>query len=87
MLWELKKRNLTLRLRQQPFYEIDLERCTSSAEVLDWIIQVSKKTWANDAILSGLVRRLDECLDLQGNVCGNGIDHSFDVKSRSSHTR
>lgn len=28
-------------------YEVDLYRCTSSAEVLDWIIQIAGKEWAS----------------------------------------
>jgi hypothetical protein len=28
-------------------YEVDLDACTTSAEVLDWIIQVAQKGWAS----------------------------------------
>ncbi len=28
-------------------YEVDLDDCTTSAEVLDWIIQVAEKGWAS----------------------------------------
>jgi hypothetical protein len=28
-------------------YEVDLDRCTSSAEMLDWIIQIAEKEWAS----------------------------------------
>ena len=54
------------------FYEVDLERCRTSAEVLDWIIQVSQKTWATDARLAGLVRALDEILNPQATLCSFG---------------
>jgi hypothetical protein len=49
-------------------YQIEFERCNTSAEVLDWIVQIKKKTWANDACLAGLVRALDDMLDLQATV-------------------
>ena len=55
-------------------YEVDLERCRTSAQVLDWIAQVSKKTWASDAILADLVRKLDDILNLQGSMCSFSIE-------------
>ena len=60
-------------------YEIDLETCTSSANVLDWIAQIAGKGWSDDGndrdILGGLVVALDDILDLQGNLCGSGVSH------------
>lgn len=53
-------------------YEVHLDRCTTSAEVLDWICQVAGKTWANDATLAGLVRALDDVLAPQANLCSGG---------------
>ena len=61
-------------------YEVDLERCTTSAQVLDWIVQVSKKTWATDAIVADLVRALDDVLDMQGTLCPFGQARIVDVK-------
>jgi hypothetical protein len=31
-------------------YEVDLERCATPAEALDWIAQVAVKSWATDTI-------------------------------------
>lgn len=53
-------------------YEVDLDDCTSSAEVLDWICQVSSKEWADDAVVAGLVRALADVLEPQANLCSNG---------------
>jgi hypothetical protein len=39
-------------------YVVDVEHMTTSAAVLDMIMQVGKKTWATDACLVGLVRAL-----------------------------
>lgn len=55
-------------------YEVDLERVTTSASALDWIVQVSKKTWADPALVGHLVRALDTMLDLQGTRCSFGIE-------------
>ena len=66
----------------KPLYKIDLERCKTSAEILDWIVQVSQKTWGTDAVLAGLVRKLDEVLNLQGSLCGQGLEkRPIDVRS------
>ena len=55
-------------------YDVNLEHCRTSAQVLDWIVQVSKKTWASDAILADLVRKLDDILNLQGSLCSFGTE-------------
>lgn len=78
-LWKYKKSNLTLNLTVRPWYEIDLERCNTSAQVLDWIIQLSKKTWATAEIISDLVKVFDEYLDIQGNICSIG-DCEFNAR-------
>lgn len=53
-------------------YEVDLEDCTTPADVLDWIAQVAGKTWADDATTGGLVRALGDVLDPQANLCSDG---------------
>lgn len=53
-------------------YEVDLERCLTSAEVLDWICQVAGKGYADDAVLAGLVRALDDILHPQAFLCSFG---------------
>jgi len=54
-------------------YEVALEECASSAEMLDWIMQVANKTWADDEVVAGLVRALNEVLRPQGTLCANGL--------------
>ncbi len=51
-------------------YQVDLDRCKSAAAVLDWIAQVSAKTWCTREDAGALVEALDACLDLQGTLCG-----------------
>jgi hypothetical protein len=38
-------------------YEVDLERCTSSAQILDWICQAAEKAWADQDTVADLVRQ------------------------------
>jgi hypothetical protein len=53
-------------------YPIDLEGLTSSAEMLDMIIQVAGKNWATDECIAGLVHALDHILDPQAHLCSGG---------------
>ena len=53
-------------------YEVDLEQCLTSAQVLDRIMQISQKTWADDATIAGLIRALDDVLNPQANLCSFG---------------
>lgn len=61
-------------------YWIDLRRCTTSAEVLDAIVHASRTSWADDAILAGLVRAFDDLLDPMANLCSGG-----ESRTMSSH--
>ena len=61
-------------------YYINLLELKDSAGVLDWIIQISHKTWASDSDLGKLVRLIDRILGLQENICGSGVDKWVDVK-------
>ena len=54
-------------------YWIDLERCRTSSQVLDWIMQVAKKSWADDETLASLVRALDYALRPQATLCRLGV--------------
>ena len=76
--------NLTLQLfdaRGFWCYEIDLERCTNSAQVLDFIFQVQGKQWATPKLMFNLLRAFDracgQCFGnpVQGVFCSLGVDH------------
>lgn len=58
------------------FYEIDLDRCKTCAQVMDWIFQVAGKTWADPDIIGWLVRALDEVLRPQETMCSNGKERT-----------
>jgi hypothetical protein len=67
--WRIDTQTRELVIRGAAYsYEIDLDSCTSSAQVLDWIAQVSHKTWATDRVLAGLIRALDDCFGFQENL-------------------
>ena len=54
-------------------YYIDLEQCTTSAQVLDWIMQVVSKG-PSDRVLAWLVRDLNRMLSPQATLCSFGIE-------------
>lgn len=70
--WRLGTRSWVLYPTGPYRYEVDLEECLDSARVLDWIAQVAQKTWADNATVAGLIRALDDVLQLQGSLCGCG---------------
>lgn len=78
-LWQYNSKLNTLYLsasieEHHPDYEIDLDKCSNSARVLDWIFQIAAKGWASSEILGDLVLALDECLGPQSNFCSFGAD-------------
>lgn len=83
--WQLNESNLTLLRTGDSLsgggYEVDLERCRTSAEVLDWIVQIHRKCWGPDAV-SDLVSAFSFLLKPQQTMCGCGIEHGpIDVKA------
>jgi hypothetical protein len=60
-------------------YEVDLERCKTSAQVLDWIMQVAGKNWATPQVMYDLIRAIDDLLHLQSNYCSWGEERNPDV--------
>ena len=53
-------------------YWVNLEKCTTSAHVLDWIIQVSLKNWATPEVMYHLIRAIRDLLDPQATLCSRG---------------
>jgi len=58
-------------------YEVDLERCTDSATLLDWIAQVAEKSDASPEVVGNLVIGLNELFSLQSVACGSGVNRQF----------
>lgn len=78
--WEYNAETFVL-WNEKTSYEVDLERCSTSAEMLDWIFQVAGKAWATADELGHLVEALDDTLHPQGTLCGFGKGKTLDVKA------
>jgi hypothetical protein len=77
--WEYNNRTFVItHLRAK--YEVDLERCATSAQMLDYIFHVAGKAWITPKDLGDLVQALDDLLSPQGTLCGFGEDKTLDVK-------
>lgn len=71
--WRIDEENLVLTgAEDAQGYEIDLEDFTSSAGVLDWIVQLSKKVWMTDEDIGRLIRGLDTLFGFQESCCSFG---------------
>lgn len=57
-------------------YEIDLEQVNSSAKMLDWIFQVSKKG-RDQYCVNSLVLAFNDIFKPQKNCCSFGVDKDF----------
>ena len=60
-------------------YQIDLTRCSTAGEVLDWIFQIKSKTWATSEIMFDLLTALNVACEIfhgqtvQGCLCPCGV--------------
>ena len=72
--WTYDERTLVVRYQEGTSheYEVDLEKCLTSAEMLDWIFQFGKKRWASRASIGDLVKILNRLLHPQRNLCSWG---------------
>jgi hypothetical protein len=86
--WEFKQ-NYALRfygtypseskdVKPRLFYEIDLEEIHSSAEMLDWIMQIIYAAWATTDCIADLCRAFYEIFDPQASLCGWGGNGRID---------
>lgn len=71
--WRLNRRSLELTIDRDGFqYEIDLERITTSAQMLDWIYQLRGKMWMRSVDIADLVAAFDDIFNPQANLCSQG---------------
>lgn len=72
--WRFNPSNLCLEFHHNGrwMYEIDLEECKTSAEVLDWVFQISQKTWASPGIVHSMLAALSDLLEPQESLCSGG---------------
>lgn len=55
-----------------PVYEIDLEELTTPAAMLDWIFQLTTKTWIHELDIACVVEWFGLLLDPQATLCSRG---------------
>jgi hypothetical protein len=77
--WSLDTYSRTLDYKDEE-YCIRLESMKSSAPVLDWIAQLSNKSWASREDIGYLVQAIDDIFRLQPSFCGFEIDRTLDAK-------
>jgi hypothetical protein len=74
--WALDTEAMVLRIEAEGHplvdYEVDLEWCRDSAQVLDWICQLLHKGRDDYPMIFGLVNALDDVLHPQRNLCSSG---------------
>ena len=81
--WRLVLDNMTIEHTTHPNYYVDLERCGSSAAILDWICQVSQKTWADAQDSHDLLWALNFILRPQANYCARAAGvHSRAIRQK-----
>jgi len=71
---QLQFRRDNLTLEHEIGYYIDLERCNSSGQLLDFIFQILNKTWMAQQDKADLLDALEDVLHPQEAICsfGNG---------------
>lgn len=81
--WVYHPDPFVLRLAEdtQDEYEVDLDHCTTSAEMLDWIIQVASKTGVTAEDLGHLVGALNYLFRPQAYLCSGGQDRQIDPRA------
>lgn len=70
-----------IRIDGRVVYEIDLSRCNTAAEILDWILQVKKQVWYKPFMADLLIEVFNTtCKETVGNTlqvtfcpCGKNI--------------
>ena len=71
--WVFDRESLTL-THQPNGYEIDLERITTSAQMLDWIMQITGKRWGDVKTVGALCKAFEHIFSPQMTMCGQGTE-------------
>jgi len=73
--WEFRPSSLVLK-HVPNGYEIDLEQMTTSAQTLDWIMQVGMKTWCSGEDTKQMIVALQCLIKPQMSLCPGGAAKS-----------
>jgi hypothetical protein len=77
--WQYNAKTMVLTHRPEN-YGIDLEECTSSAELSDKIFQLCNKVWMNPTEIGHMIQALNDLLRPQATLCSFGQDKKFDPR-------
>jgi hypothetical protein len=75
--WHLDPTTLELVLKRQDWIRIDLERCNTSGDVLDWIFHYRAKN-LSDKDLADMLHALELILQPRSNLCSFGANKTID---------
>lgn len=75
--WALNLWTGRLEINGGAVYYITLSETRTAADLLDYVFQVTGKPWADDAVLGGLLRAVDDILHPQANLCPGGVPHAI----------
>ena len=79
--WDIERGVL---VHEHSHYEVDLERMTSSAELLDWIFQLEGKTWMTREAMGHFIEAIQFIVHPQGTLCSMGCERgpwAYDPKT------
>lgn len=73
-VWSLDLDTLTLTaaLSRGQTYAIELNRCLTAAQVLDWVMQIGGKSWRDEA-LSDFIDAIRDTVHPQGGLCSFAV--------------
>jgi hypothetical protein len=72
--WIFQRESNELVYREWQLYAVDLDRMTSSAAVLDVIMQVTAKTWCTAQDAKDLIEAIRSTVDPQATLCSFGVE-------------
>jgi hypothetical protein len=73
---------------RHPSYPIPMGLLLDPVKILELLVQVNTKTWATPETVGNLLKAMEYCVGLQGNVCGGGTARTkaFEkIKARLVH--
>ena len=74
--WELRVEIMCIE-HSVNWYQISLDECLTSAQVLDWVFQMRAKTWVTSEEMANLLDAFDDVFEPQSRLCSVGRNKSL----------
>lgn len=74
--WRLDRECEVLQYAPPNGYWIPLNQITTSAQLLDWIFQISRKSSADAVMVRDLLTALEDLFHPQASMCSSGIEQN-----------